>query len=75
VTTLDWPLFGVGVFVGCSLLIVANDLLGFASLDARVRSRYATLFLVLSIGGAIGLGLVVRLHAPATPCRTHASAR
>jgi hypothetical protein len=71
---VDWPIFGVGIFVGWSVLIVANDLLGFATLGARARSRFATVFLILSIGGALGFGFLAHAR-PAAPCPPHAKAR
>jgi hypothetical protein len=75
VVTIDLPTFGAGILVGWSLLIIAGDILGLASVDARRLSRFMTVLLVLAIAGALGLLALHHGTAPPAPCRGHAAHR
>ncbi len=71
----DLPIFCAGILVGWCLLIVASDLLGLASIDPARLSRFLTVFLLLSIAGAIGLLALHRSQSTVAPCRPHAAAK
>jgi hypothetical protein len=77
VVSFDLPIFGAGILFGWSVFIVAGDLLGLASVDARRLGRFLTVLLLLSIAGGLAL-LAVHHAAPTTaaaPCRGHAARR
>jgi hypothetical protein len=75
VVTFDLPIFCAGILVGWSLLIVAGDLLGLASIDPSRLSRVLTVLLLLSIAGTIALLTTHRAPAQPPPCRTHTAKR